>query len=73
MDASGRKKFPSRFVSAEGCYSYEALQAKLKLKIALKQAVGLETSSHQQAFPCPLREACCVTLSLCHSVTAFLC
>ena len=38
MDAAGRKGFPTRFVSAEGCYSYEAVQAKLKFKIALKQA-----------------------------------
>ena len=48
MDAAGRKGFPTRFVSAEGCYSYEAVQAKLKLKIALKQAVGLEATSRQQ-------------------------
>lgn len=37
-----------RFLSAEGCYSYEAVRANLRIKIANKQTVGLEVPSTQQ-------------------------
>ena len=39
---------PTRFLSAEGCYSYEAVKANLRVKIASKQSVGLEVPSSQQ-------------------------
>ena len=39
---------PTRFLSAEGCYSVEAVRANLRIKIANKQAVGLEVPSNQQ-------------------------
>ena len=43
-----RQSMPTRFLSAEGCYSYEAVRANLRVKIANKQAVGLEVPSSQQ-------------------------
>jgi hypothetical protein len=44
-----RSSQPTRFLSAEGCYSVEAVKANLRLKIANKQAVGLDVPSTQQA------------------------
>ena len=46
--AALRQSMPTRFLSAEGCYSYEAVRANLRVKIANKQAVGLEVPSTQQ-------------------------
>ena len=39
---------PTRFLSAEGCYSHEAVRANLRIKIANKQVVGLDVPSTQQ-------------------------
>ena len=36
--ASGRRSFPTRFLSAEGCYSWQAAQQKLRIKVTYKQA-----------------------------------
>ena len=46
--ATLRQGGSTRFLSAEGCYSYEAVKANLRVKIANKQAVGLEYPSSQQ-------------------------
>lgn len=43
-----RQSMPTRFLSAEGCYSYEAVKANLRIKVANKQAVGLDVPSSQQ-------------------------
>ena len=43
-----RQGLSTRFLSAEGCYSYEAVKANLRIKIANKQAVGLEVPSTDQ-------------------------
>jgi hypothetical protein len=43
-----REGLPTRFLSAEGCYSYEAVRANLRVKIANKQAVGLQVPSTEQ-------------------------
>ena len=42
MEGSGRRTFPTRFLSAEGCYSVQAVRSNLRIKIARKQAVGAE-------------------------------
>jgi len=47
--SNGAKKSQTRFVSAEGCYSKHVLDAQLRVKIAPKQAVGLEVPSAHQA------------------------
>jgi len=43
-----RQGASTRFLSAEGCYSSEALQAKMRIRMATKQMVGLEVPSSQQ-------------------------
>ena len=43
-----RQGLATRFLSAEGCYSVEALRANMRIKMATKQAVGLEVTSTQQ-------------------------
>ena len=40
----GDKTGPTRFLSAEGCYSWHAARAQLRMRISSKQAVGLDTS-----------------------------
>ena len=46
--AALRQGASTRFLSAEGCHSYEAVKANLRVKIANKQAVGIEYPSSQQ-------------------------
>lgn len=48
MEAAGKKTSHLRFVSAEGCYSYEVARARLRFKIALKQSVGIDAASTDQ-------------------------
>ena len=46
MEAMGRKSYHKRFLSAEGCYSYRAAYTDgLRIKVANKQFVGLQTST----------------------------
>ena len=43
MESMGRKLYHKRFLSAEGCYSHQAMHtAGLRVKVANKQFVGLE-------------------------------
>ena len=44
-----QQNMPMRFLSAEGCYSYEAVRANLRVKIANKQQVGLDVPSNLMA------------------------
>jgi hypothetical protein len=39
---------PTRFLSAEGCYSHAAVKAGMRIRMATKQAVGLEMHSSEQ-------------------------
>ena len=52
--ASGRRSFPTRFLSAEGCYSWQAARQTLRIKVTYKQARrAASPSPHRYASPRP--------------------